>query len=399
MVSKDDIGPLINRYRSPGNFLHAVRLMLRYAFDRMRYRRGTRLTMGNALVARLYYSLKQRNVPVLFDTPLADLITSGDRITGAVVGAGKRIRARIGVVSATGGFARNQTYRERYLPQPARPWSMAPEENSGDGIVLAEGLGARISADKHPSGGFWSPVSVTRRRNGSTGLYPHLSLDRAKPGLIAVNSAGRRFVNEAVSYHDFVEAMYRSHETVDTMPAWLICDSRFVRRYGLGAIKPGERRLKRYARDGYITIANTIEILAREINVDPKGLSKTVSRSNHQAEEGVDHDFDKGGDTFNQFNGDPENTPNPCLGPIRSPPYVAIAVWPAEIGCSVGLSTTVDGEVLRPDGEVIRGLYACGNDMSSIMSGTYPGPGITLGPAVVFGYRVAMHALRCKTTA
>ena len=180
-------------------------------------------------------------------------------------------------------------------------------------------------------------------------------LTAPKPGLIAVNSAGRRFVNEAVSYHDFVEAMYRSHETVDTMPAWLICDWRFVQRYGLGAIKPGERRLKRFVEDGYITVADTIENLAGEINVDPKGLSATVSRANLHAGEGVDHDFDKGGDTFNQFNGDPGHTPNPCLGPIQSPPYVAIAVWPAEIGCSVGLSTTVDGEVMGPDGDVIAG--------------------------------------------
>ena len=252
-------------------------------------------------------------------------------------------------------------------------------------------MGAEVDTSGQGAG-LWSPVSVTTRADGSEGLYPHLAMDRAKPGLVAVNAAGRRFVNEAVSYHDFVEAMYRSHETVNTMPAWLICEADFVEKYGLGAIHPETRDLSNFVADGYVKVADTLEMLAEKIDVDTKGLLDTVARHNEFAKTGTDEDFGKGDLELNRFNGDPAHTPNPCLGPIQNAPFVAMAVWPAEIACSVGLSTDPDGRVLDSGDHPIPGLYACGNDMGSLMSGSYPGPGTTLGPAVFFGWRVAMHA-------
>ena len=217
-------------------------------------------------------------------------------------------------------------------------------------------------------------------------------LDRAKPGLFAVNSEGQRFVNEACSYHDFVEAMYRSHEVINTMPAWLICDSTFVFKYGIGTIHPGTRNLRKYAEIGYATISNTISDLATSLGINENKLGNTVRRNNEFAATGIDPDFGKGDLELNRFNGDADNKPNPCLGYIEKPPFVAVAVWPAEIGCSIGLKTNINGQVLNQEDKEIVGMYACGNDMSSIMAGCYPGPGITLGPAIVFGYRVAMHA-------
>lgn len=395
MVGKVDIEKLVTRWRSASSFAHAASLFLRYLGDRLRYRRGTRLTMGNALVARLYYSLKKQKVPVLFDSPVSELVVEDGKVTGAVIsesGTERRIRARRGVVFATGGFAHDRAFRERFMPQPTPPYSLAADSATGDGMKIGEKLGAQLRAGDAGRGGLWSPVSVTKRRDGSSGLFPHLSLDRAKPGLIAVNSAGRRFVNEGLSYHDFVEAMYRSHETVDTMPAWLVCDAPFVRKYGLGIVYPGTRDLKRFADEGYLTLADTVGDLARAIGVDAAGLEDTVARSNRYAEEGSDPDFGKGDLELNRFNGDPAHGPNPCLGPIATPPFVALAVWPAEIACSSGLATNVDGEVLAGDGNPISGLYACGNDMATVMSGAYPGPGTTLGPAMVFAWRVAMHA-------
>lgn len=395
MVGKVDIDKLVTRYRSLGSFVHSASIFLRYLADRVRYRRGTRLMMGNALIARLFYSLRKQDVPVLFGAPLADLVIRDGRVTGALVETPDgllRVRARKGVVSATGGFAHNEKFRAAFMPDPTPPYSMAADGNEGDGLRIGEAAGAHIRSEGHQGSGFWSPVSVTRRADGSTGLFPHLSLDRAKPGLIAVNAAGQRFVNEAASYHDFVEAMYRSHEIADTMPAWLICDAAFVRKYGVGIIHPGTRNLTPFADSGYATVAPTIAALGAALGIDAAALEETVTRHNRFAAAGSDPDFGKGDLELNRFNGDPAQQPNPCLGPIVKPPFVAVAVWPAEIGCSVGLDTTADGEVCDAAGNEIGGLYACGNDMSSVMSGSYPGPGTTLGPAIVFGYRVAMHA-------
>ena len=395
MVGKDDIAHLLGRFRSRANFAHAAKLLARYLADRLRFSRGTRLVMGNALVARLFYSLKQRRVPILFETAIENLLGGPDGITGAILRAGGeriRVRARRGVVLATGGFAHNSSFRAAFMPGAGRARSMAVSSDTGDGIVLGQRIGARIAPGEHRSGGFWSPVSVTRRRDGSNGLFPHLVLDRAKPGLVAVNAAGRRFVNEACSYHDFVEAMFASHETVPTMPAYLICEARFVRRYGLGAIHPGTRSLTPFERSGYLVCAESIDALAQRISVDAAGLADTIGRANAFARTGVDLDFGKGETELNRFNGDLDHRPNPCLGPIEEPPFCALAVWPAEIACSTGLATDEDACVLGQDGRPIPGLYACGNDMASIMQGVYAGPGITLGPALVFAYRAARHA-------
>ena len=395
MVAKEDVQFLLKRYQSIKSFLRSSSIFVRYLVDRLKYQRGTRLTMGNALVARLFYSLRQQEVPIFYGSPVTELVFEDNHVKGAILeneNGRKFILARKGIVFATGGFAHNKEFRHSLMPKPTPQYSMASNHNMGDGLKISQSLGAKIDDPPHKRSAFWSPVSITKRKDGSNGLYPHILLDRAKPGLIAVNSAGQRFVNEACSYHDFVEAMYRSHEVVDTIPAWLICDATFVFKYGIGAIHPGTKNLKKYSDLGYIKTSNTVKGLSKILMIDESNLENTINRSNEFASTGIDIDFGKGDLELNRFNGDADNHPNPCLARIGTPPFVAVAVWPAEIGCSIGLKTNINGQVINERDQAIIGLYACGNDMSSIMAGLYPGPGITLGPAIVFGYRIAMHA-------
>ena len=395
MAGKLDITRLLGRFQSVGNFVNSAGLVLRYLVDRLRFARGTRLVMGNALIGRLYYSLKQNSVPVLFGAALSDLVAEDDRIAGAVLetAAGQvRVRARRGVVLATGGFAHNEALRRAFMPEPVPVHSMAVAENTGDGLAIGKRIGGKLEAGRNKQGGLWTPVSLTKRKDGTTGLYPHIILDRAKPGLIAVNAEGRRFVNEAVSYHDFVEGMFRANELSPAIPCHIICDAPFVRKYGLGNIHPGTTNLAPFVGEGYVRVADTIEALAVDLDIDPKTLAESIARHNRFAMDGSDPDFGKGDTELNRFNGDPEHHPNPCLGPIETAPFVALEIWPAELACSTGLTTNADAQVVDEADAPIAGLYACGNDMDSIMVGTYPGPGTTLGPALVFGYRAAKHA-------
>ena len=177
-----------------------------------------------------------------------------------------------------------------------------------------------------------------------------------------------------------------------SIPAYLICDSNFIRKYGLGAVYPGASNLAQIERTDYLFKGQTLDELAGRIGIDAKALRDTVARYNSFAETGVDVDFGKGETELNRFNGDASHKPNPCVGPLTTGPYYAVAVYPADIAVSTGLSTDADARVLSTDGKPIPGLYACGNDMASLMSGAYPGPGTTLGPGVVFAYRAAMHA-------
>jgi succinate dehydrogenase/fumarate reductase flavoprotein subunit len=372
-------------------FRRACALLLRQATDRLRHPRGTRLLMGNALAARLFYSLRRNGVPVWLDTALQELTLSGDRVTGAVLqsdGGTRRVAVRRAVILATGGFGGDVARLNEYV-RPPLGHAVAFAGAAGDGMRIARRAGAVIE-DDHVSPAFWTPVSETGWLVGGRGAFPHLALDRSKPGLIAVNAAGRRFVDEAVSYHDFVVAMHRSHETVPTIPAWLICDRDFIGNYGLGRIPPGRRSWRRAVERGYVVEANSLDALAARIGVDAAGLGDSVARNNRFSESGEDEDFGRGATEFDRNNGDPLHAPNPCLGPIATPPFYAMAVWPSTLGSSVGLKTDADGRVLTNEGAPIPGLFAVGNDMASIMRGTYPGPGITLGPALVFAYRAAM---------
>jgi hypothetical protein len=233
---------------------------------------------------------------------------------------------------------------------------------------------------------------VRRRRDGSTAVFPHFVLDRGKPGLIAVNAQGRRFVSEAIDYHLFVEAMFASHQTAPAVPCHFICDDPFITKYGLGMVRPRRINLRRAIADRYVTQAATLTDLARALGLRAAGLAETVARHNGFAATGIDEDFHKGSDAYQRNLGDPTHAPNPCIGPIATPPFYAVQIHAGDIGASCGLVTNELAQVLRPDGSCVEGLYACGNDMDSIMAGVYPGPGITIGPAMTFGFVAARHA-------
>jgi succinate dehydrogenase/fumarate reductase flavoprotein subunit len=397
MVNRTDIDRLLAATRSAAAFGHAARLILRYARDRLSHPRGTRLLMGNALAGRLFRTVLDLGIPVWRSSPARGLVLEGGRVAGIAVereGRTLRVRARRGVVLATGGFPGDAELRRKLMPEPTDLWSAAPETNQGDGIRIAESSGGTM-AEGHSNAGFLAPVSVMRRKDGSLARFPHLMLDRPKPGLIAVNAAGRRFVNEAGSYHEFVKGMHASHASVPTVPAFLVCDHAFLRKYGLGLVLPGwYRRLGPFLESGYLVVGETPAALARKLGIDPAGLEETVRRHNGFARTGVDEDFGKGANAYNRYMGDAGHGPNPCLGPIETAPFYAVRVYPGDIGTGAGLRTDRDARVLDRDGKPIDGLYACGNDMASIMGGEYPGPGITLGPGITFGYVAAMHLAR-----
>ena len=391
MIGRDDIEPLARPLASLAVLRAAASLLWRHACDRLRYRRGTRLLMGNALVARLFYSLRRNGVPVWLNASLQELTVAAGRVCGAVLlvnGNPRRVTARRGIVLATGGFGGSVERLNDYV-RPPLAHAVAFAGAAGDGIRLARTLGAFLEKD-HASAAFWTPVSETTWLEDGCGAFPHLSLDRAKPGLVAVNAAGRRFVDEAVSYHEFVIGMHRSHQSVPSIPAWLVCDREFIDKYGLGRVPPGRRSLRRFITSGYLVEAASLEALAGKIGVDAAGLCATVQQHNRFAETGEDQEFGKGSTEFDRHNGDPHHAPNPCLGRIATPPYYVMAVYPSTLGTSVGLRADPDGRVLTEMGEPIAGLFVCGNDMASIMRGHYPGPGITLGPGLVFAYRAAM---------
>jgi 3-oxosteroid 1-dehydrogenase len=373
--------------RSFRNLLTTGKVFMRTLWGRAT---GARLLcLGQALVAPLRLSLHERGVPVWLNTRVEQLVVEDGRVMGAAAereGQPITIRANRGVVLAAGGFARNKEMREKYQRSPiSAEWTLAAPGDTGDAIRMGLELGAAIDLMEEA---WWGPTSLP------PGGQPHFHVvERACPGSILVDSAGKRFTNESASYIDVVHAMYE-HNRPDavSIPAYFIMDQRYRRRYLFGITTPLQKFPERYLTSGYVTKANTLEELAERVGIDGRGLLSTVARLNEFARTGKDLDFQRGESLYDRYYGDATVKPNPCLGAIEKPPFYAVAMLPGDLGTKGGLVTDEHARVLREDGSPIQGVYAIGNASASVMGDTYPGPGSTLGPAMTFGYVAAMHA-------
>ena len=235
-------------------FRHSVSLIARYLRDRLSHPRGTRLVLGNSLTAQLLQSAADKGATLWSGTRSCRLLQSQARIVGVELQQDERtlsVQANRGVILATGGFPGDADLLRTQLPHADLHYSVPPATNSGDGIRLGIAAGGYLD-DINDDSAFWTPVSVMKRADGKLEKFPHLITDRSKPGLIAVNQLGRRFVNEAASYHDFVRGMHREHEHTPAIPSFLICDARFIRKYGLGMVRPGPGPHGRFVRAGYL---------------------------------------------------------------------------------------------------------------------------------------------------
>jgi succinate dehydrogenase/fumarate reductase flavoprotein subunit len=388
MLDLVDLLHFLSFTKSARSFFHVMKRFLRYGVDRLSYHRGTRLVGGNALIARLYKTILDRQIDIWLRSSATKLIIDNGAVIGTEVvqdGRTLRIRARRGVVIATGGYPGSQEMRKEHSRKPTVDLTLGLPGNVGEGIHLGVSAGGRLDHNSEDTG-FYVPMSVLSNETGDKVLWGHFMLDRPKPGFIAVGKDGNRFTNEAASYHAFTLGMFNA----GAIPAYLVADAATVKKYGIGVILPGSLSLRRYEKSGYLFSSRTLAELAGKIGVDRSGLERSVARNNQFAATGVDADFGKGSSAYNIYKGDPTHSPNPCIGPIERGPFYAVKLMPGDFGTSRGLVTGSHGEVLDRDDRPIPGLYACGNDMNSPVGGRYIGAGITLGPALTFGYLAAM---------
>ena len=399
MVGRED---LVHYYGMSGSWPSRVvvgKRVLRYLQDRLSgHPRSTRLSNGNALVGMLALSAFERGVDLRLNTPVKQLLLEGDRVSGVLVQGVEgpyQIRARAGVVLACGGFPASAALRERYYAHVAagkNHRTAAPSANTGDALQIASQAGVALKeAQHHPAA--WTPMSLVPQADGSDVPFPHYN-DRGKAGYIAVDRRGRRFISESLSYHDFVPAMINACRDDAEVCSWVLCDSRAIRQYGLGRVPPWPLPIGSFVRSGYLKRGESLEELAQACGIDAAGLKQTVARLNAGAGQGIDEEFNKGADVYERFNGSRGHTPNPCVAPIETAPFYAVKVVPGDIGSFVGLQTDEHARALDAQRRPIDGLYVAGNDAASFMGGTYPGAGITLGPAMIFGHIAAKHALQ-----
>ena len=384
--------------------LHAARVIARHAWDRLNgWSRGTRIANGNGLVASLLYACLVRGVAFWTQTALSELraihSSGGTRVTGAILDRADQlyeVKVTRGVVLASGGFSGSATMRARFFPTGAAGDShtrIVPESVSGDTLRIAETLGAKVIVNASVAS--WAPASrVPLGLSGAVEGFPHF-MERQKPGFIAINGSGFRFVNEATSYSQFVQAMLA--DAGDKEPVcWLICDRPTLRRYGMGAAPPFPLGIGKYVRSGYLVEASDLVVLARRIGVDETTLKQTVATFNANASRGTDPDFERGLSAVDRAYGDSTHPGHPNLAPINNAPYYAVRLRTGDIGSLAGLASDEHARVTDVDGRPISGLCVAGNDAASLFGGTYPAGGITIGPAMTFGW-IASRTLADST--
>lgn len=388
--------------QAKGWMFKAMLMMARYYLDiggRMAGKRSRRLTLGNALIGRLLWSVNDLGIDKWLDTSFQEFITEeGEGNAGKVIGVivekdGKpyRIKARKGVVMGLGGFEHNQAMREQYLPQPtSREWSGSQINNTGDGHLAAEKINVKMDLMEHA---WWAPSVKIPGWDRPYIIFAERSL----PGLVIVNQQGERFENEAGPYLEAGEEFYKQNsDAAPTVPSYVVFDATFRKKFPFGPIVPGysmpdsalSKRIWQVLKK-----ADTIEALANEIGVNPEGLAETVRKNNEYAKTGKDLDYGRGEIYYDRYYGDSRTEPNHCIAPIEKGPFYAIPIHPGDIGTKGGMLTDTNGQVVGQDGSAIPGLYAVGNVAASVMGSKYPGAGSTLGPAMTFGYLAAKHMM------
>jgi 3-oxosteroid 1-dehydrogenase len=383
-VNTDEFHDLTLVKRTWRGKVAALKIGMRAAREKLL--RDRLLCRGAALQARMLLLTLARGVPIWLDSPVEELIYDGESVRGVRVrrgdGEGVEVRARDGVLIASGGFARNADMRRRYQPQPSSiRWTAANPGETGEMIEMAIELGAAMDMLDEA---IWLPVSLMPE--GTIGGF-HNPHDLAKPHAIMVNSRGRRFVNEAASYMELGQAMYREH----SVPCWAILESRHRARYPWGATPPGITP-RSLISSGYMREADSIEALATQCGLEPKVLRQTVERFNAQARDGRDDDFQRGARAYDRYYADSTHGPNPSLGALEKGPFYAVQLFPGDVGTFGGILTDENASVLRRDGSPITGLYATGNCTASVMGRTYPAAGASIAASFVFGYVAALHS-------
>jgi len=345
--------------------------------------------LGQALAAGLRVGLRNAGVPLRLETPMIGLESEGGRVTGVRVrGAeGEQVlTARRAVILTAGGFEHNMQMRRQYQPGVQDDaWSAGNEYNTGDAIQAALEVGAGLDLMDQA---WWFPTTLI-----PDAPPPLLLAERTLPGSFIVNGSGKRFFNEAAPYMEAGQIIFSKHTDEDPhIPCWLIFDQRFRNRYPFTTLLPRQRFPETWYRAGIVVKEKSLSELAAAIGAPPEELQATQERFNMLATHGHDDDFGRGGSAYDRYYGDPTVFPNPCLGTVDRPPFYAVKIVPGDIGTCGGLRTDERARVLRDDGTVIEGLYAAGNVSANPMGKSYPGPGGTIGPAMVFAYIAVEHA-------
>lgn len=332
---------------------------------------------------RLESLVRERSIPILYETPGCELIQ--DSTTQEILGVraennGKPVfvKARNAVVLTCGGFENNQDMIRKYLPGLPYCYPSGSPYNEGDGISMALAVGAdlwHMNNYAGPSMAFKAPEIP------STFSMQALHFSKTFPGgMIVVGPDGRRFADEKLKTRHGKVPMNGTWLPLSVpCPMYMIFDKTMKSAAPLYNKDPNRgwtAVIERYdwsddnaaeVAKGWIKSADTLEQLAETIGLDAGTLVSTVKRWNAHAGAGDDEDFGR----------------QLMLAPLDAGPYYAIELSPSMINTQGGPRRNEKGQIVRPDGKPIARLYSAG-ELGSIYSYLYQGTG-NIGECLAFG--------------
>ena len=345
-------------------------------------------TKGRAMIAFLAQACLNAGVDILLGKGAKQLLIDQAKVHGVAFDDGS-VSAPV-VIMACGGFSHNPALMKQ-LGDIRQPLSLANEEgDSGGGLALALDAGLKV-ANPHC---WWMPVmklyEEDQPKPGPT-LWVHHPMiqDRAWPGGIMVNAAGRRFTNESACYMAVGEILARDRDP-DMDTVWIIWGNYYVKHYIRGNtsfLQPAKPWMNKAA---------SLAELAEKTGLPQNQLQETIDHWNEMAEQGKDEDFHRGELPYDRFMGDQFRDGHPNIEKLE-PPFQAVRVHPGCLATNMGPVIDEDGRVQLKNGMTVEGLYAAGNASASIFGNKYPGAGGTIGLATVFGYRAGSHAANFLT--
>jgi 3-oxosteroid 1-dehydrogenase len=307
------------------------------------------MSMGRSLVAQLLKICKEHNNVVIWTkSELQELVYSepSNKVVGARIQCEHSespvdIHASLGVVLTTGGFSKSQEMRNSYLritPTEATTtkvsskaeWSLAAPGDVGAALRVGQQLGA----DTAQLGQVWGIPTMI---DPATGELREAMFAISKPFSFVVDAYGCRFFSESQPYGTAVKSMYkRARENAEAAVFWLILDSRYMHRYPIGGLKD-EESINQAVSHGFLFHSDTIGGLAHQILHPDNNLQGTTDEWNEMCKNGKDKHFQRGEDRYQQFTGDPDLAPNPCMGPVKDGPFYAMMIFPGDAGTRGGL--------------------------------------------------------------
>ncbi|KAG4257694.1 hypothetical protein FPRO03_13748 [Fusarium proliferatum] len=365
------------------------------------------MSMGQSLIAQLLKICKEHNnVTIWTRCELQELLVSD--LSGRVIGAKVlcrhserpvHIHASLGVVLTTGGFSQNQKMRDTYLGIGSTDgraskistagWSLAAPGDLGIALLVSQVL----DADSAQLDQVWGIPTMI---NPGTGKVTEAMFAISKPFSFVVDGHGRRFFSESEPYGAAVRSMYeRAKKSSRSAEFWLVFDDRYMQTYPIGELH-SPWSIDQAVEKGLLVRSDTVGGLSKQILVPPQNLQATLDEWNGMCDDGRDKHFRRGEDRYQQFIGDPDVTPNPCMGPVKESPFYAIRIFPGDAGTRGGLLTDEFARVLRKNGDVIQGLFAGGNASAALLGSQ--GAGTTLAPAMTEGFIAVTYMLSLTGT-